>query len=197
MDWLDVTLDNMRDHILGLGSGSVGMDQFYGRTCVHGTSAGTITAGSFVNASSICSTGAYWGSTANAAGTALIAKNWGFSVPSDKTIRGVSVQIQGRYDGESADMFVDCYLTKNGTSAASDLKAMMMDYDYSNFYRYTYPWDSNNEAIFATLWGTTLSYSDVNSSNFGVLLQPSKGGGAEADVSTIYVDHLRLRVHYS
>jgi photosystem II stability/assembly factor-like uncharacterized protein len=44
----------------------------------------------------------------------------------------------------------------------------------------------------ADLWGTTLTVSDVNANNFGVVVSATRGNGAKS-----YVDHIRITVYYT
>ena len=121
----------------------------------------------------------------------LEATGYGFSVPSTATINGVYVQVQ-EYAPTSTKSQIEDYtvsLLVGGTITGSNLATATAwpSTDTSNYYG-----SSTN------LWGTTLSPSQVNASNFGVAVaaQNVKTAGPGATLSA-YVDYISVTVYYT
>lgn len=109
----------------------------------------------------------------------LRLKNYGFSIPSNATITGVSVVLgtSGYYEGSTG-----VRLTKNGTSPVGNAVARVGNW-------------SSGSVVYgnaSNLWGTTLTPADVNSSSFGVIANFDGNDGNE-----VYVHLARIDVAYT
>ena len=116
----------------------------------------------------------------------LEATNYGFSIPSDATINGIEVKI-GRY---ASGIDIRDYVVRlvKGGSITGDNKAATGT---------TWPTGGIAEATYggaSALWGTTWAYSDVNSSNFGVVLSATND---DATAPNTYVDYMQISVTYT
>lgn len=117
----------------------------------------------------------------------LKATNFGFSIPIDATISGITVEIQkqkGAVDGDSTDNSVK--LVKGGVISGNDKADTVNPWPSTEAYT-TYGSSSD-------IWGLTLSPADINASNFGVVIS---GKITNADISTDgSIDHIRITVSY-
>lgn len=127
----------------------------------------------------------------------LVATNFGFTGISDEaSITGIEVKIQRR--ASAADSVKDelVYLTKDGTSTWGDNKADTTTLLPASVEDWYYPTHTSTEGDNAENddWNTggTLSGSDVNSSNFGVMIAYQR----HANSKTPFVDHISMNVHY-
>lgn len=118
----------------------------------------------------------------------LQATNFGFSIPAGATIDGIVTEIY-RYGTETRTYDGAVKAVKGGTVQSTDLKNATQWPTSSGTGAYaTYGGASN-------LWGTTWTHSDINASNFGVVLAAFYGfygGGSSATV-----DHVRTTVYYT
>ena len=117
----------------------------------------------------------------------LKCTNCSLNVPSEATIVGVEMSVEAKYTGNSPE-YSFCKLTKDGSSFAGDNLAV-------NSVLLT----SDTIKIFgspSTLWGLSLSPSDVNSGNFGVGIA-FVGAGASFSKFTPYVDHVQITAYYT
>ncbi len=113
----------------------------------------------------------------------LFLTNFGFSLPSSATIKGIVVEVKGK-----------------GTAGVTPFRAKIVKGGALTGTHSTSSFTTSNGFAFAlgsanNLWGATLSYSDVNASNFGVALYL-----VESEVivpSNISVDVVRMTVYYS
>lgn len=130
------------------------------------------------------------------ASDALVATNFGFAIPSNATIDGITVTVE-RYTsfGINFSPFYFTYvidatirLTKDGTNPVGNDKAIGTSWSWFGDASATYGGP-------ADLWGTTWTYSDINSGNFGVYIQAICGGGSGTE--TGYVDHVTVTVDYT
>lgn len=113
----------------------------------------------------------------------LWATGFGFSIPGGNTIDGVVAEWARRISyGSIADDAV--YLIKGGAVAGTNQSAG------AAWTSGAYPYASFGGA--SSLWGTTLSVSDVNASNFGVAIAARGTTGGDPRV-----DHVRVTVYYS
>lgn len=112
--------------------------------------------------------------------------DFGFSIPSGATIDGIEVTVECAASRTNSISDEYLYLTKDGSSAATSNNA-------SGYYWNTYDTDFDYGGT-ADLWGETWSVTDINSSNFGVLLRARNYGGSN---TTAYVDHVTVTVHYT
>ena len=109
----------------------------------------------------------------------LLATGFGFSIPSDATIEGVVVQVEG-YGQVTGNWYAQLYHagTAIGTAKSASFGA--------------------SEAV-ATLgsstdtWGATLSPSTVNDSSFGVAVRAVFSSSSRE----AYIDHITMTVYYA
>lgn len=113
----------------------------------------------------------------------LKATGFGFAIPSGATINGVLVEVEGKGGAmQRGDSHVQ--LVKAGSRAGTAI---------------TFPSDlsaSDTTKSFggaSSLWGTTLSDSDVNSNSFGCALTVYSIG----DYNQFDIDHIKITVTYT
>lgn len=114
--------------------------------------------------------------------------NFGFAIPSNSIINGVSVRIR-RNSSEATYSFKD-YILKliKGGAYSGNNKANTVT-------KWGSTWDAEVTYGNSTdLWGNTLSASDINSSDFGVGLSAQDNGGSGV---TAYVDVIEITVSYT
>lgn len=124
--------------------------------------------------------------TSNRGTQTLIATNFGFTIPSNAVIRGVTVKIERRHAGgvmaTTQDSSVRLY--KEG-SAVGDNKAKSDTWPQGGDTIATYGSTSN-------MWGVSLSSDDINSSGFGVGIS-----ALCSDTTAIpSIDHITIAVTY-
>ena len=118
------------------------------------------------------------------------ATNFGFSIPSGVTIDGIIVEIERKQSTAAEGLCKDATvkLVKGGTVSGNNNADTSTNWPTADAYK-TYGSSSD-------LWGLSWTDSDINAANFGVVLSatitidPKDGAG-------IYVDHIRITVHYS
>jgi len=113
----------------------------------------------------------------------LKATNFNFNIPSTSEIKGIVVEIE-RHQSLSTQQVTDVtvQLLKNG-NPVGDNKASSEGWGGSDTYK-VYGGSTD-------LWGTTWSPSDINDTDFGVILSVRLPGQVSA-----YVDHIRIKVYY-
>ncbi len=123
--------------------------------------------------------------------TELKATNFGFAVPNGAVINGIIVEIKRRSgDGGTTDYIVDTnvkIVKSNGAIGATN-KADTITHWPTTFTYKTYGSSSD-------LWGESWASSDINNSNFGVVLSvanPAFDYGTSPNV-----DHIRITVYYT
>lgn len=130
------------------------------------------------------------GSVANASLSAsddwspyLKGTNFGFTIPTDSTIRGIKLDINRKNNGFPA-IDETIKLVKGGT-VVGDNKASAT----------SYPASLTVQSYGGTddLWGTTWTYSDINSSGFGAVLSFTQNGMSSASAA---VDSYKITVYY-
>ena len=114
----------------------------------------------------------------------LYASNFGFNIPTDATINGITVDI-GRYASRSNAIHDETVQLYNGSINLGNNKARSFRWSNSETMA-TYGGDSDT-------WGVTLTPDDINNSNFGVRLAVT----SDRDKTTAYVDYIRLTVTYT
>ncbi len=121
-------------------------------------------------------------SLSNSTSHYLRATNFGFSVPSNAIITGITVNI-GRYASGNNVADADVLLLKNGAVTGTD-KAITGT---------AWPTAEANQAYGSVvdLWGQTWSPNDINNANFGVVLSVSS-----SRTRNIYVDYIQITVTY-
>jgi peptidoglycan/xylan/chitin deacetylase (PgdA/CDA1 family) len=118
----------------------------------------------------------------------LQATGFGFTIPQNSFIEGITVDIERKSssisDGGSKDFSVK--LLKGGTATGSD-KATSTIYTISDVI------ESHGSSV--DLWGTTWIPADINAANFGVALSVTKPN-AVGNAHTVSIDQIRITVHY-
>ncbi|MBU2060455.1 MAG: T9SS type A sorting domain-containing protein [Bacteroidetes bacterium] len=96
--------------------------------------------------------------------------------PNRRCALAISFRRSGIYDNS-------VYLLKNGSQIGSNYALTNIPWPIDDAYQtYGGPTDK---------WGTTWSYTDINSANFGGVVS------ANVEQGTGYIDHMRMRVYYS
>jgi Tfp pilus assembly protein PilX len=116
----------------------------------------------------------------------LDASSFGFAIPSNATITGISASVER---GASASGYigdVDVYLLKNGATTGVTDHATSGDWNSSDAVR-TY--GSSNDT-----WGTSWTPAQVNASNFGLRFKVDSDAPGNVTAS---VDHISITVYYS
>ena len=123
----------------------------------------------------------------------LKVTNFGFTIPTGATINGVLARIErkadidGSPDGAGAqDNIVK--LVKGGTVSGNNKQV-------TNFYPDVDTYRSYGGS--ADLWGLTFTYTDINASNFGIVLSSKGITSGSGETVTITVDHIELTVYYT
>jgi hypothetical protein len=116
---------------------------------------------------------------------ALVATNFGFSIPGTATIDGITVSIEKNGTGFTFDLNIQ--LTKNGTTAVGSNYALIT------------PWPGSDTNVgyggAADLWGTTWTPAEINSSNFGVYIRAIGLNLFGSSVAS--VDHVTVTIDYT
>lgn len=116
----------------------------------------------------------------------LTATNFGSSVPSGATINGIEVTIERKSSSGSAHKDFTVQLVKGGTASGTNKADTATFYGTSDA-TITYGGASD-------LWGNTLTVSDVNATNFGVVFQCNNTAAA---LNTCSVDAFSLKIYYT
>lgn len=116
----------------------------------------------------------------------LAVTDYSFGVPAGATIDGVVAEIAVFANNNPYVTDYSIKLTKDGSTAVGTNQSTSSYLSTSESY-VTYGSSSS-------LWGTTLSVSDVNSANFGVACQWTLATGTS---KTVFVDHVRMTVYYT
>jgi len=118
----------------------------------------------------------------------LKATNFGFSIPSGASIAGIEVRIERHkyYDAKDNEVKI----IKGGT-VGSENKASSSGYPSSDAFA--------NYGGSSDLWSETWTRSNINSSNFGVVLSSSLWTEYPPDRthSDAYIDVIQIKVYYS
>lgn len=116
----------------------------------------------------------------------LVATNFGFSIPSTNTITGVKATVRYKSSGNSgqANWEESAYLTKDGSTTVGSNQAQNRSL-VSSYTDLPYGGASS-------LWGTTLTYSEVNASTFGFMWRIDSGAGT----GQIQVDAISITVYH-
>jgi len=116
----------------------------------------------------------------------LIATNFGFSIPAGATIDGVVVEVETGTTGAAFENIIK--LVKGGVVSGSNLVV--------GFGAWPGPDTIASFGSSSNLWGNTLTYSDINASDFGVAYSVTGQKSGKSNV-TIRVDHIRITVYYT
>lgn len=111
----------------------------------------------------------------------LIAKNFGFSIPDTATITGVQIEFEGTSDVNSGGCNAVSGIIKNGATEGT-----FQTNTWTSGEKYYSKGGTSN------LLGASLSYSDVNSSNFGMYVFQNSGWP-----NSTQIDHMRMSVSYT
>src|SRR5206468_118954 len=118
--------------------------------------------------------------------TKISCSNFGFSIPVNSTIQGITVEIEVNASGTFTE-FQDIFTTKvaNTTIGVSVLPAGPIPTA-----------DAYLTAGGSTeLWGTTWTPAEVNNTGFGTTMDIVNLNGAAT--RTVNIDHIRMTVTYS
>ena len=120
----------------------------------------------------------------------LEVTGFGFSVPTSATITGIVVEIERYADGVNTMKDNAVRIVKGGTIGTTDLSSSnyLPQGNNSTFA----PYESYGSS--STLWGETWTYSDINSSNFGVAYSVKQVTGSDNIAS---VDDFRVTIYYT
>lgn len=136
----------------------------------------------------------YAAATSTSAITHYIKANqFGFSIPVNSIINGITVEVQKMSD--YSDPILNNYtrdfqvsLVKSDSSIGLENKAdAVTNWDTSEKY---VSYGSSSD-----LWSETWTANDINNNNFGVVFSANVGGGVLP--VTAYVDHIRITVDYT
>ena len=118
----------------------------------------------------------------------LLGTQYGFAIPADATIDGITVVINRVSGGTAPDVLDNIVsLVKDGV-IIGDNKASAVSWPPSQFATATYGGD-------ADLWGTTWTPADINATAFGVVLSAQKQ--PTGDDRWAWVDYMQVTVTYS
>lgn len=115
----------------------------------------------------------------------LKATNFGFSIPSNATIDGILVEVESYQDGWNDVTWEVVKLVKGGVVSGTNKR------NQSGFY------PPQTEQYFSfggasDLWSLSFTPSDVNASNFGVVV-----AFGTIDEIWSYIDHIRITIYYT
>lgn len=116
--------------------------------------------------------------------------NFGFSVPNGATIDGVVVSVERHKTGAPNAKDSSLRLVIGGSITGDDKADTVTVWPTSDG---TATYGSSSD-----LWGTMPSASDVNASNFGIVLATTGGtGGGGGQDANFFVDHITITVYYT
>lgn len=115
----------------------------------------------------------------------LKVTNFGFAVPGGATINGIVAEVELSASAGSAVYDNSVKLVKGGTITGSDKKRASSSYWGTSDAYITYGSSGN-------LWGTTWSVSNINASNFGIVIAAKSNSAV-----TARIDHVRITVYYT
>ena len=109
----------------------------------------------------------------------LQGTNYGFDIPADATINGITVDINRYITSTSNGFDRVVQLLKNGTLTGDNLAALSTGWPNSEEIA-TYGGASN-------LWGATLTPADINNPNFGVALSVRNGSSSQSTITQMLI----------
>ena len=114
------------------------------------------------------------------------ASNFGFSIPSSATIKGISASVIGSGSATGlADNSVK--IRKAGSNTGTE---------HSSGTAWTFPGNTTHTYGGSTdLWGATWTPADINASNFGLAYQGTNG--SVSGTQTVSIDYVSISVYYS
>ena len=128
---------------------------------------------------------------------ALVATNFGFSIPGTATIDGITVSIE-RFGTITITIFpfrftyirdYTIQLTKDGSNPIGNNKASGSIWPTTD--------GSATYGNATDLWGTTWTPAEINSSNFGVYIRAESWNAFGTGSETANVDHVTVTIDYS
>ncbi len=123
-------------------------------------------------------------SSGTAVSNYLKLTNFGFNIPSGATIVGVQIKILKYADTDTTQIYDKyLYLIKSGSISGSNKAKTSEAWE---LYKYYHNYGSSSD-----LWGTTLTPSDVNNSNFGLAYS------IQINNNIACVDHVEMTVFYT
>ena len=113
----------------------------------------------------------------------LKATNFGFAIPAGATIDGIEVRFERQKSGASSVTDVDVMIVKGGAISVTDLSAGAA-------------WNNEADQLdtfggATELWGETWTATDINASNFGVVVAATSAG------ATALVDSVDIKIYYT
>lgn len=114
--------------------------------------------------------------------------NLGFTLPTDAVVKGIIVSIERFPTNDTGESIKDSTikLVKGGV-VSGDNKAIADDWTTTEAYHAYGEVDD--------LWGLTLAYSDINASDFGVVISAAAGSTSDGGIASI--DHVKITVYYT
>ena len=159
-------------------------------TAVNATGVGTVAWGTPGNITAAGTPYATMSVAANATTNYLRATNYGFTIPANATIQGISVSINKSSSGTTSPFLRDnvVSLVKAGTIQTTNKALTGTNWSNTGLAVVNYGGTTD-------LWATTWSPADINDANFGVAFSGINASGANARTAT--VDYIRVTVSYS
>lgn len=119
----------------------------------------------------------------------LVCTNYGFSIPSNAAIDGIQMRYERFSDNEVGDGAVqeqEIRLRDENGSVVGNNKADGTDWSSSP--------EVETKGGSSDLWGHTWNPSDINDSDFGLVLRCER---ATANSARANIDYVQMRVHYT
>ncbi len=161
-------------------------------TGANNTSIGTKTWSSTSNIVSSNNSDASANLSRNQISNYLVATGFGFAIPADATINGITVSIERADGNRSSSVYIrdnSIMIVKGGSVTGT------------NHANTTANWPTTDtSAVYGSttdLWGATWSPADINASNFGVALSAIGYASSSTSTETAYVDNIRITVTYT
>lgn len=117
----------------------------------------------------------------------LKATNFGFSIPTGATINGILFEAEAKQTTVSG--ILDAHIVKGGSIGTTDLNSGFLNQVNTTESFHSIP----STGASTQLWGETWTSSDINASNFGVVIWESFGNVT----STLSVNYIRATVYYT
>ena len=115
----------------------------------------------------------------------LKAQNFGFAIPSGSTINGIEVKVERKSSAGTIKDAVVKLIGADGTLTGNDKADTSTAWPISDTIK-TYGSSSD-------MWGTSLTYSDINDADFGVAISVK----SEATESSVFVDYITIAVTWT
>lgn len=116
--------------------------------------------------------------------------NFGFNIPIGATIDGIEARVQKFSDIFGSTGAVDGHICiVKGGSIGSQNKALSGYWDFNDRNAYSTYGGSSDK------WGESWLYSDINSSNFGIVVSASDPD-TTSDINA-QIDHIQIKVYYT